>query len=61
MLVYIGTKFGQNWFSSLDTMACDEWTDRRTDRQTAWARISQLEEHFKTNPMKIGMLQQNLF
>ena len=37
MLVYIGTKFGQNRFSSFGAMgmACDG----RTDRQTAWARI----------------------
>ena len=34
MVVHISTKFGQNWFSSLGAMACDErtygWTDGRT-------------------------------
>ena len=48
MLVYISTKFGQNWFSSLGAMACDEWasgqTDGHTEIQTAWARLLQLEK-----------------
>ena len=38
MVVHISTKFGQNWFSSLGAMACDErmygWTDGRTYGQT---------------------------
>ena len=35
MLVYIGTKFGQNRFSSLGAMACEYGrTDGRTDGQT---------------------------
>ena len=39
MLVYISTKFVQNWFSSLGAVACDElltygWTDGRTYGQT---------------------------
>ena len=60
------TKFGQYWFKSLGAMACDErtygWTDGRTYGQTG-SRGSYfvIEEHFKTNPMKIGLLQLNLF
>ena len=38
MVVHISTKFGQNWFSSLGAMACDErvygQTDGRTDGRT---------------------------
>ena len=34
MLVYIGTKFGQNRFSSLDSMVCDEQTYGRTYGRT---------------------------
>ena len=31
MLVFIGSKFGKNGFSSLSTMACDGRTDGQTD------------------------------
>ena len=34
MLVYISTKFGQNWFNGLGAMTCDERTYGRTDGRT---------------------------
>ena len=34
MVVHISTKFGQNWFSSLGAMVCDERTYGSTDGRT---------------------------